>query len=496
MHAPAPATLASFNVLLASLARSGRPAQALRTFRDMLARGIPPDHFTLPPVLRSCALTGAAGFAASSHALSIKLGAQDNLFVGSALVLCYAGLSNLPGARRLFDGMRERDAVLWTSMLSAYAQGGEPGAALRFFEGMVAARVPMDAVVMVSLLLACGQLGWRRHGRSVHTFCVRKFMGMPLSLGNALVDMYVKCGDFAFAERVFAGMPRRDVISWSALILGHGLNGRSDVALGLFDRMTTEGVQPNSVTFLGALSACAHSGMVDKAYAIFEGMKQRGIEPELKHYSCMADVLGRAGRVIEVVKLIEEMPFEPDEAMLGGALAACRVHGEMEAAERISRRLMDMSPGKSGYYMSLANIYSDAGRYDDAERIREFMKEVEVDKLPGYSSVESDFCKSYLGAHCPLPTDLNVISTLKGTNKRRASRGEQQWVTASGSIIRSLFELVKAKDCGTTRMSKYMSNFEWHVIGESISIFDKGLSTSLEISATIHDNIIYKDHEQ
>jgi hypothetical protein len=84
------------------------------------------------------------------------------------------------------------------------------------------------------------------------------------------------------------------------------------------------------------------------------------------------------------------MPFEPDVAMLGGALAACRVHGEMEAAERISKRLMDMSPGKSGYYMSLANIYSDADMYDDAERIREFMKEVKVDKLPGYSSVESD----------------------------------------------------------------------------------------------------------
>ncbi|OEL33975.1 Pentatricopeptide repeat-containing protein [Dichanthelium oligosanthes] len=388
---PAPAaTLASCNALLASLARSGRPAQALRTFRDLLGRGVPPDHFTLTPVLRSCALTGATGFAASSHALAVKLGAQDNLFVASALVLCYAGLSNLPDARRLFDGMRDRDAVLWTSMLSAYAQGGEPDAAVRFFGGMVAAGMELDAVVMVSLLLACGQLGWRRHGRSVHACCVRRFLGLPLSLGNALVDMYVKCGDFAFAERVFAGMRRRDVISWSALILGHGLNGRSDVALGLFDRMSTEGVQPNSVTFLGALSACAHSGMVDKGYTIFEGMKQRGIEPELKHYSCMADMLGRAGRVVEAVKLIEEMPFEPDEAMLGGVLAACRVHGEMEAAEQVSKRLMDMSPGKSGYYMSLANIYSDAGRYNDAERIRGFMKEVKVNKLPGYSSVELD----------------------------------------------------------------------------------------------------------
>lgn len=388
--APAPATLASLSALVTSLARSGRPADALRAFRDMLARGVPPDHFTLPPVLRSCALTGSSALAASAHALALKIGAQGNLFVASALVLCYSGLSNLPDARRLFDGMRERDAVLWTSMLSAYAQGGHPEAALRFFQGMVAARVQLDAVVMVSSLLACGQIGWRRHGRSVHACCIRRLPGMPLSLGNALVDMYVKCGEFAFAERVFAGMPRRDVISWSALILGHGLNGRSDVALRLFDEMAAEGVRPNSVTFLGALSACAHSGMVDKAYAIFEGMKRHGVKPELKHYSCMADALGRDGRVVAAVKLIEEMPFEPDEAMLGGVLAACRVHGEMEAAERISKKLMGMSPSKSGYFMSLANIYSDAGRYSDAERIRGFMKEVKVDKLPGYSSVEFD----------------------------------------------------------------------------------------------------------
>ncbi|RLN04173.1 pentatricopeptide repeat-containing protein [Panicum miliaceum] len=220
----------------------------------MLARGVPPDHLILPPVLRSCALTGTAGFMASSHALAVKLGTQDNLFVASAVVLCYAGLSNLADERRLFDGMCEQNAVLWTSMLSVYAHRGEPDAALRFFGGMVAAGMELDAVVMVSLLLACGQLGWRCHGRSVHAGCVRRFLGMPLLFGNALVDlvdMYVKCGDFMFAERMFAGMPRRDVISWSAVILGYGLNGRSDVALGLFDRMATEGIQPNSVTFLG-----------------------------------------------------------------------------------------------------------------------------------------------------------------------------------------------------------------------------------------------------
>ncbi|XP_020086454.1 pentatricopeptide repeat-containing protein At4g14170 [Ananas comosus] len=380
-----------WNLLIAELAKSPSPHLSLRLFLAMRsASDAPADAFTLPPVLRSCALIGSPESGMAVHALSIKMGLDRSLFVASALVSCYATLREVPFARRLFDEMPQRDAVLWTSMLSGYAQSGLPESALRFFREMVSEGVRLDGVVMVSLLLACGQSGILRHGRAVHAASIRRFSRFPLSLGNAFVDMYVKCGAFGCALKVFDRMPQKDIISWTALILGHGLNGSADDALRLFEEMSVEGVEPNSVTFLGVLSACAHAGMVEKARSLFDKMKLSGIKPELKHYSCMADALGRAGRIVEAEGFIEEMPFEPDEAILGSLLAACRVHGNVEVGERISERLMKMCPEKSGYYLSLANMYSDLGRYDDAERVREFMKQVNVGKLPGWSSVESN----------------------------------------------------------------------------------------------------------
>ncbi|XP_010908381.1 pentatricopeptide repeat-containing protein At4g14170 [Elaeis guineensis] len=390
LHMPC-RTSYSWNILITELARFGLPHKSMDFFLRMQSSSIPVDEFTLPPVLRSCALLGSSPASMSVHALAVKLGLDHNLYVGSALVLCYNGLSEISLARKLFDEMPERDAALWTSMLSVYAQSGEPELALGFFREMVSEGIQLDGVVMVSLLLACGQLGWLRHGRSVHGCSIRRFLGLPLSLGNALIDMYVKCGAFGYAETVFSMMPATDVISWSALILGHGLNGHASAALKLFDEMSEEGMEPNSVTFLGVLSACAHAGMVEKAWAFFDRMKQCGIEPELKHYACMADALGRAGQLVEAEMFIEAMPMVPDEAVLGALLAGCRMHGNVEMGERVSRRLMGMSPSKSGYYMSLANMYVDAGRFVDAEIVREFMKQKNVGKLPGCSLIELDF---------------------------------------------------------------------------------------------------------
>lgn len=275
-------------------------------------------------------------------------------------------------------------------MVAGYAQSGQPEPALGLFAEMMRNGIGIDDVVAVSLLLACGQLGSLPQGRSVHGLCVRREFGLPLSLGNALVDMYVKCGGFGSAERVFRSMPVRDVISWSALILGHGLNGGTNAALELFEEMRREGVAPNSVTFLGLLSACVHSGMVERAWDFFHMMKKYRVEPELKHYACLVDTLGRAGRLVEAEKFMEKMPMEADEAVLGALLLGCRVHRNVNVGERVARRLMAMRPNKGGYYAILANIYSDAGRFSEADKVRGFMREMNIGKLPGHSLIETD----------------------------------------------------------------------------------------------------------
>ncbi|XVE53356.1 hypothetical protein DITRI_Ditri02bG0197800 [Diplodiscus trichospermus] len=379
----------SWNIIIGEFSRSNSPFKAIELFLHMWqSSDVRPDDFTLPLVLRACVSSRLLELAVSFHGLCVKLGFERSLFVASALVFLYVSFGRIFDARALFDEMPKKDAVLWTAMLDGYAKLEEPMLCLELFREMVDTGVAPDWVVMLSLLLVCGQLGWLKHGKSVHGWCVRRYLGMELNLGNAIVDMYVKCATLTYAHRVFRMMNQRDVISWSSLILGYGLSGNVSIALELFDNMVVQGVKPNQVTFLGVLSACAHGGLAERASSCFEMMGDYGVTPELKHYSSMVDCLARAGLLEQAEDFIKEMPTEPDAAILGAILAGCRVHNNLEVGERIARKLISLEPEKAGYYVLLSNIYAAAGNFDEAEKVREFMKEKNVSKVPGCSSIE------------------------------------------------------------------------------------------------------------
>lgn len=235
--------------------------------------------------------------------------------------------------------------------------------------------------------MACGQLGALKHGKSVHGWCIRRCSCLGLNLGNAITDMYVKCSILDYAHTVFVNMSRRDVISWSSLILGYGLDGDVVMSFKLFDEMLKEGIEPNAVTFLGVLSACAHGGLVEKSWLYFRLMQEYNIVPELKHYASVADCMSRAGLLEEAEKFLEDMPVKPDEAVMGAVLSGCKVYGNVEVGERVARELIQLKPRKASYYVTLAGLYSAAGRFDEAESLRQWMKEKQISKVPGCSSI-------------------------------------------------------------------------------------------------------------
>ncbi|CAI0542236.1 unnamed protein product [Linum tenue] len=379
----------SWNIVIGEFSRSNMPEKSIELFirmwKEAQAR---PDDFSLPLVLRACAGCGSMGLGVGVHGLCVKLGLVVSIFVASALVFMYATLGKMSHARKVFDEMSQRDAVLWTSMLAGYAQTGESMSGLELLREMINSAVELDWVVMVSLLTMCSQLGWLKQGKTAHAWCLKNCLGMELSLGNAIVDMYVKCSNLTYAQTMFDTMPAKDVFSWSSLILGYGLSGNVSVALQLFDHMLRRRFKPNEVTFLGVLSACAHGGLVEQGRRCFDMMRDQGVVPELKHYANMVDCLGRAGRLEEAERFVEEMPMEPDVAVLGAVLAGCRVHNNVDVGERFAKKLMRLEPGRAGYYVLLANMYATAGRFEDAEMVRSFMKDVNLVKAPGCSLIE------------------------------------------------------------------------------------------------------------
>lgn len=173
------------------------------------------------------------------------------------------------------------------------------------------------------------------------------------------------------------------------MILGLAQHGNGKVALNLFKQMESEGIRPDKITFIGIISACSHSGLVYEAYNYFNSMsRDYGIEPEVEHYSCLVDVLGRAGQLIEAEKVIKNMPFEPSASMLRALLGACRIKGNKEIGQRVATSLLELDPNDSSAYVLLSNLYAVANQWDEVHAARKNMKRRNLKKDPGYSWIE------------------------------------------------------------------------------------------------------------
>lgn len=295
-------------------------------------------------------------------------------------------------AYKMFLSMPRRSLVSWVVMISGSTRDGRPKEALALFREMLSLKQVPNSAILVSVLSACSQLGTLHFGFWVHTYIQQRHLMMDSILSAALVDMYGKCGSFELAMQVFAASKKKCVSTYTAAISGLAMNGRSREALRLFERMKNEGIYPDGVSFVAVLSACSYEGWVDEGFRYFNSMLDvHGIRPELEHYTCMVDLLGRAGMLKEADNFIASMPIEPDSAVWGALLGACRVHRNAEMGQRVGKFLMQSDQNHDGRYIVLSNIYAESMRVEDAEEVRKTMRKRKIKKrVPGCSLIECD----------------------------------------------------------------------------------------------------------
>ncbi|XP_049934699.1 pentatricopeptide repeat-containing protein At3g29230 [Nymphaea colorata] len=373
----------TWNVMLAGYAKTNDMGPARRLFDAMCERDIVSWNTMIDGYVR-------CGDMESAYKLFSKM-PERNVVSWSTMLSGYCKAGDLDMARLLFDKMPRRTLVPWTIMIAGYAQKGDVAAASLLYEDMEMARLEPDEVAATTILSACAQSGLHTLGKRLHSYINRSRLRFDTRVCNALLDMYAKCGDLTEARRLFRSMPRRDVVSWNCMLQGLAIHGHGDRALDLFVRMQTQGVAPDAITFLAVLSACTHIGLVDDAYRYFSCMKEDfGIVPQIEHYGCMVDLLGRAGRVHEAFELIKSMPMEPNAIVWCTLLAACRTHNSVEVAEKVVDQLMALEPTNAGNYALLSNIYAATGHWDDVAKVRVKMKGTGVQKEAGASSIEVD----------------------------------------------------------------------------------------------------------
>ncbi|OAY65647.1 putative pentatricopeptide repeat-containing protein, mitochondrial [Ananas comosus] len=190
--------------------------------------------------------------------------------------------------------------------------------------------------------------------------------------------MYSKCGSLTYARRVFNKMPERSSVSWNTMIVGYGKHSLGDEVIQLFNLVLRE-VKPDRVTFMAVLSGCSHGGLVDEGLSIFDYMiKEKGLKPEIGHYGCIVDLLGRAGRIEKALDFIKICRLNRPQ------LCGVRYWAHVEFT------LQDIEPENASNYVILSNIYASASRWQDVVDVRKLMMEKAVIKEPGRSWIILD----------------------------------------------------------------------------------------------------------
>ncbi|CAN1846424.1 Pentatricopeptide repeat-containing protein At2g29760, chloroplastic [Linum perenne] len=449
--------IVSWNSMVTGFVHGGCPEKALEMFERMESEGVSPDAVTMVSVMSACAKKMDLKFGRRVCDYIERNGMKMNLKLCNAMIDMFVKCGEVEIARGLFDNMEKRDVVSWTTMIDGYAKMSEYGIARDIFDSMPRKEIPAwnvlisayeqngkpkealaifrelqlsksakpDQVTLLSMLSACAQLGAMDIGEWIHGYIKKQGIQLNRNLATSLIDMYSKSGDVEKALEVFHSINHKDVFVWSAMIAGLAMHGRGEAAMKLFVKMQEVKTKPNFVTFTNLLCACSHSGLVDEGKRLFDQMERvYGVVPEVKHYACMVDMLGRAGHLEEAMKFIENMPLAPSASVWGALLSACCIHGNLELAEKACSHLLDIEPGNHGAYILLSNLYAKSENWEGVSRLRQQMRESGLKKEQGCSSIEiNGTVNEFIVGDIAHPLSRNIYTKLDEIMARLRSHG-------------------------------------------------------------------------
>lgn len=373
--------LASWNVMISGCMEAGDVKTAQYLFDAMPSRDIGTWNLMISGLCKAGKIESAKDI--------FDISPENNVVSWTIMMDGYIKSGDVDSARYLFDQMQEKNLISWSTMIGGYARNSRPHSALALFESFKEQGIKPDETFILTIISACSQLGVLDTAESVICDYVGTSALSNIQVTTSLIDMYSKCGSIERAVQVFERVKKKDLLCYSAMIAANANHGLADEAISLFDEMKRAGINPDGISFLGVLTACNHGGLVNEGQRYFKQMTDEyGIYPMEKHYACVVDLLGRAGRVEEAFNLINSMLITPHSAVWGALLAACRIHCNVQMAEVAASKLFKIEPENSGNYILLSNIYAAAGKWDGVKKVREMIRGQKIRKNKGSSWIE------------------------------------------------------------------------------------------------------------
>ncbi|PON60726.1 Tetratricopeptide-like helical domain containing protein [Trema orientale] len=418
-------SLLLFNNLLRRYAHGDFPHQAFSLYKYFIHFSPPSfDSFTYSFLLHACSNLNSVTPGFQLHALAFRVGFHSHVYVQTAMVNMYVSSGFLHEAHQVFDEMSEKNCVTWNVMITGLAKWGDFKASISLFDRMptpsvVSWTAVIDAytrmnqheeavavfrrmvsndgtwpseITILAIIPAISNLGALKICQSIHAYGEKRgFNASDIRVTNSILDSYSKCGCIESASRFFEEISsgQKNLVSWTSIISGFAMHGMGKEAVESFKKMEEVGLKPNRVTLLSVLNGCSHGGLVEEGLRFFEKMvMEYEIAPDIKHYGCLIDMLGRTGRLEEAEKIAMEVPSEIVNVVIWRTLlGACSFHDNVEIGERVTRKILEMERAYGGDYVLMSNIFASVGRYEDCEKFRRLLDERKAFKVPGHSLV-------------------------------------------------------------------------------------------------------------
>lgn len=362
----------------------GSDYEAIELYSGMITEGIvKPNHFTFACLFKACGNLFNPKLGEQIYSHAVKSGFASVNCVGNSVISMYSKCDRMEDAQKAFDLLFEKNLV------DGYTRNSESDEAFELVNQIENSSVGVDAFTFASLLSGAASVGAVGRGEQIHARLLKAGFQSNLSICNALISMYTRCGSIEAGFQVFTEMEDRNVISWTSIISGFAKHGFAERALELFNQMLDFGVAPNEVTYIAVLSACSHAGLIDEGWRHFDSMyKEHRIRPRMEHYACMVDILGRSGLLHKAIEFINSMPFVADALVWRTLLGACHVHGNMELGKHAAEMILQQDPNDPAAHVLLSNLYASGGHWESAAKIRKEMKERNLVKEAGCSWIE------------------------------------------------------------------------------------------------------------
>ncbi|CAF1464407.1 unnamed protein product [Adineta ricciae] len=296
-------------------------------------------------------------------AKKISLSSMNDTYLLASLIHMFIQFDQIGEAEQVFQQSRIRSQTMFLTMIKGYLKHEMVEQAFDLFEKIT----NPNEILLIQIFNTCAKL---ENQKALN--CGRKFFEqMPIEyekhqfLMNSAFNMFIKCGDSTFAERIFKKIPRF-CIGYGRLMKIFNLEKQPEKTIDLYEQMKHDEIKPDRIIYLLLINACAQIGLKSICQRIVDEIPKDLL---LDHpiQTSLIYMWGKSGSILKAEALFEKF-FRPDAITYNSMINAYGLNGMVDKALELFHR-MSKDIRDNYTFVCILNSCSHTGRVDQARRI-------------------------------------------------------------------------------------------------------------------------------